>query len=98
MLFRQRSRLRPLSERECYIRLHGGRSGEIEVLEAARPGPAPEPRVEAPAPPAPAAGPSESAPAVHLLFSYPRGAGTLTGEQLRLELLRRMQRRTGEAA
>lgn len=97
MLFRQRSRLRPLSERECYLRLHGSRSGEIEVLEARSrpaPGPAPAPAPEAPAPD----GPTEYGPALHLVFSYPRGAGTLTGEQLRLELLRRMQGRAGEAA
>jgi hypothetical protein len=99
VLFRQRSRLRPLSERECYLRLHGSRSGEIEVLEArSRPVPPPAP-APASAPEAPAPdGPTDCAPALHLVFNYPRGAGTLTGEQLRLELLRRMQGRAGEAA
>ena len=97
MLFRQRSRLRPLSERECYLRLHGSRSGEIEVLEtrsrrATPPDPAPSAEASAPD------GPTEWSPALHLVFNYPRGAGTLTGEQLRLELLRRMQGRAGEAA
>lgn len=88
MLFRKRSRLRPLSERECYLRLHGARQGDIEVIRE---------RVR-PAPPAPAAGPTGEGPALHLVFAYPRGAGTMTGEQLRLELLRRMESRAGEAA
>ena len=53
------------------------------------------------APPPPAAepdGPSDEEPALHLLIAYPRNAGRLTGEQVRLELLRRIQARTGEAA
>jgi hypothetical protein len=88
-LFRKRARLRPLDERECYLRLHGPRTGEIEVVALRRP----EPPVEQPA-----AGPTEDGPALHLLIAYPRNAGRLTGEQLRRELLRRMQARTGEAA
>jgi hypothetical protein len=94
VLFRQRSRLRPLSERECYLRLHGTRSGEIEVIEH-------RPRPEAPSPApvnASPAGPTDLGPALHLVFSYPRGAGTISGEELRLGLLRRMRSRTGEAA
>jgi hypothetical protein len=94
-LFRKRARLRPLDERECYLRLHGLRSGEVEVVElrdtpatVARPAPAE----------APVAGPTDSAPALHLLITYPRNAGRLTGEELRRELLRRMQARAGEAA
>jgi hypothetical protein len=94
-LFRKRARLRPLDERECYLRLHGLRTGEVEVVEL-RQSPAPA------APPAPAveqaAGPTDVGPALHLLIAYPRNAGRLTGEQLRRELLRRMQARTGEAA
>jgi hypothetical protein len=43
-------------------------------------------------------GPTDVRPALHLVFTYPRGAGTLTGEEIRLELLRRMQSRAGEAA
>ncbi len=89
MLFRKRTRLRPLSERECYLRLHGARLGDIEVIrEPVRPAP----------PPLPPVGPTGDAPALHLVFSYPRGAGTMTGEELRLELLRRMESRPGEAA
>jgi hypothetical protein len=130
VLFRKRdrqNRLRPLSERECYLRLHGARSGEIEVV-AARPRPPrerpawldaePEPLSlladpvdlgREPPPPAAAApgletrslpptGPTDLTPALHLVFAYPRGAGTVTGEQLRRGLLRRMQNRQGEAA
>jgi hypothetical protein len=88
-LFRKRARLRPLDERECYLRLHGPRTGEVEVVGLRRP----EPPVEQSA-----AGPTEDGPALHLLIAYPRNAGRLTGEQLRRELLRRMQARTGEAA
>lgn len=93
-LFRKRARLRPLDERECYLRLHGVRSGEVEVVEL-RDAPAqapPEPVA------APVTGPTDAAPALHLLIAYPRNAGRLTGEELRRELLRRMQARTGEAA
>jgi hypothetical protein len=93
-LFRKRPRLRPLDERECYLRLHGPRTGEVEVVElraAAATAPSPPPA-------APAAGPTDAGPALHLLITYPRNAGRLTGEELRRELLRRMQARTGEAA
>jgi hypothetical protein len=83
-IFRRRPRLRPLDERECYARLHGGRTGEIAVLQAP--------------PAAERDGPTEESPALHLLIAYPRNAGRLTGEQLRRELLRRMQARTGQAA
>ena len=56
-------------------------------------------RVTSPAPvEAPAPGPTDAGPALHLLITYPRNAGRLTGEELRRELLRRMQARTGEAA
>jgi hypothetical protein len=85
-IFRRRARLRPLDERECYARLHGTRTGEIVLVQAPVP-PAPEPE-----------GPSEGSPALHLLIAYPRNAGRLTGEQVRLELLRRIQARQGEAA
>jgi hypothetical protein len=93
-LFRKRPRLRPLDERECYLRLHGPRTGEVEVVEL-RPAATTAP---SPSPAAPAAGPTDAGPALHLLITYPRNAGRLTGEELRRELLRRMQARTGEAA
>lgn len=84
-------RLRPLSERECYLRLYGDRSGTLEVLPAAN--------ASAPALlPRPAEGPTEEGPSLHLVISYPRGAGTMTGEELRLDLLRRMEQRAGRAA
>ena len=101
-LFRKRSRLRPLDERECYLRLHGRRNGEVEVIlppeprlnpfvDERLPAPVVEPRV------APR-GPTDDAPALHLLIAYPRSGSRLTGEQVRRELLRRMQARAGEAA
>jgi hypothetical protein len=93
-LFRKRARLRPLDERECYVRLHGLRSGEVEIVEL-RDAPAPAPSIPVATA---AAGPTDAGPALHLLITYPRNAGRLTGEELRRELLRRMQARTGEAA
>lgn len=87
-IFRKRARLRPLDEQECYARLHGFRTGEIVLV----PEPAAPPPVAAPD------GPTEESPALHLVIAYPRGGGTLTGEQVRRELLRRMRARAGEAA
>ena len=102
MLFRKRDRVRALSERECYLRLHGARSGQIEVVTpCSRPELAAEPELVAAEPRRGAPGkhgPTEERPALHLVFRYPRGGGTMTGEELRLELLRRMQARQGEAA
>jgi hypothetical protein len=89
-LFRKRARLRVLDERECYLRLHGIRSGEIALVQAEHRPP--------PAPPRDLDGPTDASPALHLMMRYPRNAGRLTGEQLRRELLRRMDARTGEAA
>lgn len=89
-LFRKRARLRPLDEHECYVRLHGIRTGEVAIVRA-------EPRPQTGPPPEPS-GPTEESPALHLMMHYPRNAGRLTGEQLRRELLRRMDARTGEAA
>jgi hypothetical protein len=88
---RRRPLLRPLDERECYLRLHGVRSGDVAVVQVAKPA----------AEPAPAArpdGPTEESPALHLVIAYPRNAGRLTGEQIRRELLRRMAARSGQAA
>lgn len=73
-------RPRPLSERECYLRLYGTRSHLVEVLQA-RFGRPPEPIPD---------GPTALAPAAHLAIRYPRGRGTMTGEELRLELEKRM--------
>jgi hypothetical protein len=92
VLFRQRTRLRPLSERECYFRLHGDRLSDITVIR--EPARAPATITQAPEPP----GPTGDRPALHLVFTHPRGAGRMTGEELRLELLRRMESRAGEAA
>ena len=101
-----RSRLRPLDERECYLRLHGRRSGEIEIVPrpaepAGGAAQVPAPRAVGPAeqaPVAPRRGPTDETPALHLVIAYPRRGARLTGEQVRRELLRRMQERTGEAA
>ncbi|HXV35097.1 MAG TPA: hypothetical protein VD695_00270 [Gaiellaceae bacterium] len=87
-VFRRRARLRPLDERECYARLHGYRTGEIVLV----------PESAAPPPGAAPDGPTEESPALHLVIAYPRSGGTLTGEQVRRELLRRMRARAGEAA
>jgi hypothetical protein len=87
-VFRRRARLRPLDERECYARLHGYRTGKIVLV--------PEPA--APPPTAAPDGPTQEQPALHLVIAYPRSGGTLTGEQVRRELLRRMRARAGEAA
>jgi hypothetical protein len=95
-IFRRRPRLRPLDEEECYARLHGVRGGEVTVVEAYRPA-APAPPA-APPPPAGPDGPTEDAPALHLVFAFPRNAARLSGEELRRELLRRMAARTGQAA
>lgn len=106
-LFRKRARLRPLDERECYLRLHGRRSGEIEVMQIRSPErlesaslAADVPAAGLPVSPAETSpsGPTDVGPALHLVIAYPRNAGRLTGEQVRRELLRRMQARTGEAA
>lgn len=86
-IFRRRAELRPLDEQECYLRLHGVRSGEVAVVPGPEPAASPEPD-----------GPTEESPALHLVIAYPRNRGRLTGEQLRRELLRRMSARTGEAA
>jgi hypothetical protein len=103
---RKHPRLRPLDERECYLRLHGRRSGEVEVIRDPSPAPARAPapflgeRLFAPVVERPAApsGPTDDAPALHLVIAYPRSGARLTGEQVRRELLRRMQARAGEAA
>ena len=98
--FRKDPRLRPLDERECYLRLHGRRSGDVEVVRATAPAPrAPEPLLPplADSPQLPR-GPTDERPALHLLIAYPRSGGRLTGEQVRRELLRRMEARAGEAA
>ena len=63
-LFRKRARLRVLGERECYLRLHGIRTGEIAIVRAEpeqRPDRLPEPD-----------GPTEDSPALHLMMRYPR--------------------------
>lgn len=101
-LFRKHPRLRPLDERECYLRLHGRRNGDVEVIRGPERPPKPlTPELLLPplAEPAPAPrGPTDETPALHLVIAYPRSGSRLTGEQVRRELLRRMQARAGEAA
>lgn len=77
-------RPRPLSERECYLRLYGMRSQLVEIVHArvARdPKPVAEPALD---------GPTGLAPALHLAIRHPRGRGTMTGEQVRVALEARM--------
>ena len=76
-------RPRPLSERECYLRLYGTRTNLVEILRA-RIAREPEPVPD---------GPTGLTPAVHLAIRYPRGQGTMTGEELRAALERRMRAR-----
>jgi len=101
-LFRKHPRLRPLDERECYLRLHGRRNGDVEVIGAPEPASRPLTPEPLPAPLAEPAsvprGPTDERPALHLVIAYPRSGSRLTGEQVRRELLRRMQARAGEAA
>jgi hypothetical protein len=86
-IFRRRPPLRVLGEEECYLRLHGVRSGEVVVGAELPPREAGSPD-----------GPTDVSPALHLLVDYPRNRGRLTGEELRRELLRRMSARADEAA
>jgi hypothetical protein len=74
-------RPRPLSERECYLRLYGTRTNLVEVLQAT---------VTLPPAGALPDGPTAPGPAVHLAIRYPRGRGTMTGEQVRVALEKRM--------
>ncbi|HEU4448392.1 MAG TPA: hypothetical protein VFR63_00245 [Gaiellaceae bacterium] len=104
-LLRRRLRLRPLDERECYLRLHGARGGQVEVVRGPRlaePVRTADPQESARPAAAPAGrdrrGPTDSEPALHLIIAYPRAGGRMTGEQLRRQLLARMERRPGEAA
>jgi hypothetical protein len=75
-------RWRPLSERECYLRLYGQRSGLVDLLDDAERRLRREPLRTA-----------ADRPALHLVF--PRGKSRLgmTGEDIRLDLARRMAAR-----
>ena len=79
-------RMRALTERECYLRLHGHRSGFVRFVGAERAPVATDAGARADA--------TTSVPALHLVFSYPRSGGRMSGEDVRLELLRRMNRRS----
>ena len=66
------------------MRLYGHRSGQVErVSEPAR----------APANEAARHGPTSDLPALHLVFPTVRGRVRMSGEDIRLDLLRRMQAR-----
>ncbi|HEY7195620.1 MAG TPA: hypothetical protein VH306_00365 [Gaiellaceae bacterium] len=76
-------RPRPLSEQECQARLYGARTNLVEVILPRRRETAPDP--------SPAVEPLlTETPAVHLAIRYPRGRGTMTGEQVRVALHQRM--------
>ncbi len=82
--FRKRQRLRSLSERECYARLHGQRSDDIRL----------RPAVFGNGNGIPASsGPNRDTPALDLVLPYPRGGVTISGEDLRRDLLARIERR-----
>ncbi len=97
--FRRRRRPRFLSEEECYTRLHGQRSDQVRLQPAVRPD-AREPGDggngrDEPAPPPRSSGPDRAEPALHLVIPFPRGGVTMSGEELRRALLRKMERRAG---
>lgn len=81
---------RPLSERLCYVRLYGERSDAVELLSNA-------PNVAAGSmphlPSESASGPTAVEPALHLILPYRQGATSISGEDLRLDLLARMRAR-----
>jgi hypothetical protein len=76
--------MRALDERECYARLHGHRNGQVVVIAASA----------VPGRPSEDAGLRRTGPALDLLFAYPRARARMTGEEIRLDLLRRMQARS----
>ncbi len=95
--FRERQRLRSLSERECYARLHGHRSDDVRlrpIVSANGREPDAENGNGQPAPLAPVSGPNRDTPALDLVLRYPRGGVTISGEELRRDLLARIERRT----
>ena len=90
--FRRRRRERSLTERDCYTRLHGTRSDDIVLLP---PPAAAEPAAASAPEPAPD-GPRSETPALHLTFAYPRGGARMTGDEVRVALLARMEARRGD--
>ena len=74
-------RWRALGERECYLRLYGHRSGQVTVCDDE-----PEHAASAPA--------LHDYPALHLVFPRARPGGRMSGEEIRVDLLRRMHART----
>ena len=79
------------------MRLHGERGEEIHLLrsqerqDTLRKKGKPAAATLDPSPPS---GPTEEGPALHLAFPLPREAARMTGEDIRLDLLRRMQTRS----
>jgi hypothetical protein len=89
--FSKRRSRPPLSERICYVRLYGERSDAVELLSRGAPSTADR---AAPDPPsASPSGPASVEPALHLVLPYSRGASSVSGEDLRLDLLARMRAR-----
>lgn len=75
-------RWRALGERECRLRLYGHRSGQIRLLDE-------EPlRVARPV------AALADGPALHLIFPTAGRRVRMSGEEIRVDLLRRMQART----
>ena len=95
-LFARRRPAGGLSERQCYLRLHGERGEEIHLLPTQDQQETPTKEADGTAAsfdPSPV-GPTEEGPALHLAFPLPREAARMTGEDIRLDLLRRMQTRS----
>ena len=78
-------RWRALTEWECLLRLYGHRSGYVTVVDDVRP-----PSAPAPAQPT---GPMDERPALHFVFPAIRRSPRMSGEEIRVDLLRRMNAR-----
>jgi hypothetical protein len=75
-------RWRVLGERECYLRLYGHRSGLITLVDEAPTSAALRPTA------------LQEGAALHLVFPIGRSRARMSGEEIRVDLLRRMHART----
>ena len=94
MVLRRRRRLRALSGAECLARLYGNRSRDVVTV----PGPADgrsEPGTRADRDRAEGSFLVRTEPLPSLAYRYPRTRARVSGEEIRLALLARMQARSG---